>query len=76
MALDEADHRLFIGTHQPARLAVFDTFGKQGKGRPLLPGHSRARQQTVRYEDLYGYRTEEGVKGLTLRVDTLKMAVL
>ena len=25
MALDEADHRLFIGTHQPARVAVFDT---------------------------------------------------
>jgi YVTN family beta-propeller protein len=25
MALDEADHRLFVGTHEPARLAVFDT---------------------------------------------------
>jgi len=25
MALDEADHRLFIGTRVPARLAVFDT---------------------------------------------------
>jgi len=25
MALDEADHRLFIGTHMPARLAVFNT---------------------------------------------------
>jgi hypothetical protein len=25
MALDEADHRLFVGTHKPARLAVFDT---------------------------------------------------
>ena len=25
MALDEADHRLFIGTHEPARLAVMDT---------------------------------------------------
>ncbi|MFZ3218153.1 MAG: YncE family protein [Candidatus Acidiferrales bacterium] len=25
MALDEADHRLFVGTHVPARLAVFDT---------------------------------------------------
>ena len=25
MALDEADHRLFIGTHQPPRLAAFDT---------------------------------------------------
>jgi DNA-binding beta-propeller fold protein YncE len=25
MALDEADHRLFVGTRAPARLAVFDT---------------------------------------------------
>ncbi|HVB99997.1 MAG TPA: hypothetical protein VNJ12_11795 [Candidatus Dormibacteraeota bacterium] len=25
MALDETDHRLFVGTHNPARLAVFDT---------------------------------------------------
>jgi YVTN family beta-propeller protein len=25
MALDEAGHRLFVGTHEPARLAVFDT---------------------------------------------------
>jgi len=25
MALDETDHRLFVGTHQPARMAVFDT---------------------------------------------------
>jgi len=25
MALDEADHRLFVATHQPPRLAVFDT---------------------------------------------------
>src|SRR6267378_196986 len=25
MALDEADHRLFVGTHEPARIAVFDT---------------------------------------------------
>jgi len=25
MALDEADHRLFVVTHEPARLAVFDT---------------------------------------------------
>ena len=25
MALDEGDHRLFIGTHEPAQLAVFDT---------------------------------------------------
>lgn len=29
MALDEADHRLFVGTHQPARLAVFDTTSGQ-----------------------------------------------
>lgn len=26
MALDEANHRLFVVTHQPARLAVFDTY--------------------------------------------------
>ena len=25
MALDEEDHRLFIGTHQPPRMSVFDT---------------------------------------------------
>lgn len=25
MALDEANHRLFVATHEPARLAVFDT---------------------------------------------------
>jgi hypothetical protein len=25
MALDEADHRLFVATHEPARLAVLDT---------------------------------------------------
>ncbi|MGC0772968.1 MAG: YncE family protein [Candidatus Acidiferrum sp.] len=25
MTLDEADHRLFVGTHEPARMAVFDT---------------------------------------------------
>jgi hypothetical protein len=25
MALDEANHRLFVGTHEPARMAVFDT---------------------------------------------------
>lgn len=25
MALDESDHRLFVATHEPARLAVFDT---------------------------------------------------
>jgi len=25
MALDEADHRLFVATHEPAHLAVFDT---------------------------------------------------
>ena len=25
MALDEPDHGLFIGTHRPPRMAVFDT---------------------------------------------------
>jgi DNA-binding beta-propeller fold protein YncE len=35
MALDEADHRLFIGTHQPARMAVFDT--TSGKMIAALP---------------------------------------
>jgi hypothetical protein len=36
MALDEADHRLFVGTHQPARLAVFDT--TTGRMVAALPG--------------------------------------
>lgn len=36
MALDETDHRLFIGTHQPARLAVFDT--SSGKMVATLAG--------------------------------------
>ncbi len=36
MALDEADHRLFVGTHDPARLAVFDT--TSGKMVAALPG--------------------------------------
>jgi hypothetical protein len=36
MALDEADHRLFVGTHQPARLAVFDT--TSGRRVATLPG--------------------------------------
>jgi WD40 repeat protein len=36
MALDEADHRLFVGTHSPARLAVFDT--ASGKMVAALPG--------------------------------------
>lgn len=31
MALDEADHRLFVATHEPARLAVLDT----GTGRTI-----------------------------------------
>ena len=31
MALDEEHHRLFVATHQPARLAVFDT----NSGRPI-----------------------------------------
>jgi hypothetical protein len=35
MALDEADHRLFVGTHEPARLAVFDT--ASGKMIAALP---------------------------------------
>ncbi len=36
MALDEADHRLFVGTHSPARLAVFNT--TSGKMVAALPG--------------------------------------
>jgi len=36
MALDESDHRLFVGTHAPARLAVFDT--TSGKMVAALPG--------------------------------------
>ncbi len=36
MALDEADHPLFVGTHSPARLAVFDT--TSGKMVAALPG--------------------------------------
>lgn len=35
MALDEADHRLFVVTHEPARLAVFDT--NTGKAIATLP---------------------------------------
>jgi len=35
MALDEADHRLFVATHEPARLAVFDT--DSGKTIAILP---------------------------------------
>jgi len=35
MALDEADHRLFVATHHPARLAVFDT--DTGKTIAALP---------------------------------------
>jgi DNA-binding beta-propeller fold protein YncE len=35
MALDEADHRLFVGTHQPPRVAVFDT--TSGKMIAALP---------------------------------------
>src|SRR5216683_146403 len=35
MALDEADHRLFIGTREPPRLAVFDT--KTGRMVVALP---------------------------------------
>lgn len=35
MALDEADHRLFIGVHTPPRLAVFDT--RSGRLVAALP---------------------------------------
>ena len=35
MALDEADHRLFIGTREPPRLAVFDT--KTGRVVAAMP---------------------------------------
>ncbi|MGA2812751.1 MAG: YncE family protein [Candidatus Acidiferrum sp.] len=35
MALDEGDHRLFVGTHEPPRLAVFDT--ASGKMLAALP---------------------------------------
>jgi len=36
MALDETDHRLFVGTHAPARMAVFDT--TSGRMIAALPG--------------------------------------
>jgi len=36
MAMDEPDHRIFIGTHDPARMAVFDT--TSGKMVAALPG--------------------------------------
>jgi len=35
MALDETDHRLFVATHEPARLAVFDT--NSGRSVAELP---------------------------------------
>ena len=35
MALDEADHRLFVATHEPARLAVLDT--NSGRSIAELP---------------------------------------
>lgn len=35
MALDEADHRLFVATHEPARLSVFGT--NTGKAIAILP---------------------------------------
>jgi hypothetical protein len=39
MALDEAEHRLFVGTHQPARLAVFDTTtGRMVAALPSVQG--------------------------------------
>lgn len=44
MALDESDHRLFVGTHVPPRLAVFDT----------TSGHLVASLQVVQdTDDLY-----------------------
>jgi hypothetical protein len=36
MAMDEASHRIFVGTHDPARMAVFDT--TSGKMVAALPG--------------------------------------
>jgi DNA-binding beta-propeller fold protein YncE len=44
MALDEADHRLFIATHEPARLAVMDT--NTGRMITALPSEQDA-------DDLY-----------------------
>jgi WD40 repeat protein len=39
MALDETDHRLFVGTHAPARLAVFDTTsGRMIAALPAVQG--------------------------------------
>ncbi|HKW64366.1 MAG TPA: YncE family protein [Candidatus Acidoferrum sp.] len=35
MALDEADHRLFVATHEPPRLSVFDT--NTGQSIAVLP---------------------------------------
>jgi DNA-binding beta-propeller fold protein YncE len=34
MALDEANHRLFVGCRQPARLVVFDTAAGKTRGQP------------------------------------------
>jgi hypothetical protein len=36
MAMDEPDHRIFIGTHDPARMAVFNT--SSGNMVTALPG--------------------------------------
>jgi hypothetical protein len=36
MAMDEPDHRIFVGTHDPARMAVFDT--NSGNMVAALPG--------------------------------------
>lgn len=44
MALDETDHRLFVGTREPARLAVFDT--TSGRMVAVLPS-------VVESDDLY-----------------------
>src|SRR5882757_1977041 len=39
MALDETDHRLFVGTHAPARMAVFDTTsGRMIAALPAVQG--------------------------------------
>ena len=64
MALDEADHRVFVGTHSPARLAVFDT--ASGKMVAALPGVQGT-------DDPYhGYRPKTGIYarfgGLHLRI--------
>ncbi len=46
MALDEADHRLFVVTHEPARLAVFDT----NSGRTVAALHCVQDADDVYYD--------------------------